>query len=258
MAKAKQLPSGAWRVQVYNKGGDPKYVSFTADTEDEANFRALEWKLSRERKARIGLTVGEAIDQYIELKDGVLSPTTIANYRVIRRNNIQSLMDVPVKSLTQVMVQQAINEEAKTISPRTHKRHTPKTIANVHGLLSAAIRSVDPDFVLRTTLPAKQKQIIELPPAKDVDRRRARHGRRTAGSAGRLAVVLHVGDPRHPGQRHQGRVRYRSGVRRPGRRPRGLQESDEGVRTHAPPRAAAVYHGFDRTDQGLEGGQGLH
>lgn len=168
MIKAKQLPSGAWRVQMFNKGGTPRYISFTADTEDEATYQALEWRRSRERKAQVGLTVGEAIDQYIDLKDGVLSPTTIANYRGIRRNNLMKLMDVPIKKLTQSMVQQAINEEAKMISPRTHKRHTPKTISNVHGLLSASIHMVDPDFVLRTTLPAKQKNIVELSPAKDV------------------------------------------------------------------------------------------
>lgn len=168
MARAKQLPSGAWRAQVYNKGGTPKYMSFTADTEDEANFMALEWKLNKDKKAKSGLTVGEAMDQYIALKDGVLSPTTIANYRVIRRSNIQSLMDVPIKNLTQPMIQQAFNEEAKATSPRTHKRLTPKTIANIHGLLSASIKSVEPDFVLRTTLPAKRKNIVELPPAKAV------------------------------------------------------------------------------------------
>jgi len=168
VTKAKQLPSGAWRVQVFNKGGNPRYISFTADTEDEATYLALEWKRGRERKAQVGLTVGEAIDQYIDLKDGVLSPTTIANYRGIRRNNLKNLMDIPVKKLTPFMVQQAINEEAKLISPRTHKRHTPKTIANVHGLLSASLRMVDPDFILRTTLPAKQKNIVELSPAKDV------------------------------------------------------------------------------------------
>ena len=166
--KAKQLPSGAWRVQVFNKGGNPRYISFTADTEEEATYLALEWKRGRDRKAQVGLTVGEAIDQYIDLKDGVLSPTTIANYRGIRRNNLKNLMDIPVKKLTPFMVQQAINEEAKLISPRTHKRHTPKTIANVHGLLSASLRMVDPDFILRTTLPAKQKNIVELSPAKDV------------------------------------------------------------------------------------------
>ena len=168
MIKAKQLPSGAWRVQVFNKGGSPRYISFTADTEHEVIYQALEWKRSKERKVQVGLTVGEAIDQYIDLKDGVLSPTTIASYRGIRRNNLKLLMDVPIKNLTQSMVQHAINEEAKMISPRTHKRHTPKTIANVHGLLSASIHMVDPDFVLRTTLPAKQKNILELSPAQNV------------------------------------------------------------------------------------------
>lgn len=41
MAKAKQLPSGNWRVQVYDYTdsiGKRHYKSFTAETKKEANF----------------------------------------------------------------------------------------------------------------------------------------------------------------------------------------------------------------------------
>ena len=135
-----------------------------------ANYKALEFELGKDRKARIGKTVGEAIDDYIALKDGVLSPTTIQGYRKIRRVSLQGLMDIPVKNLTQQQVQAAINEECKRVSPRTGRRQSPKSIHNMHGLLSAALSLECPDFVLRTTLPAKQKRLLELPPAADVIR----------------------------------------------------------------------------------------
>ena len=169
MARASQLPSGAWRVRVTDPGTG-KRISITAPTEREANYKALEFELGKDRKARIGKTVGEAIDDYIALKDGVLSPTTIQGYRKIRRVSLQGLMDIPVKNLTQQQVQAAINEECKRVSPRTGRRQSPKSIHNMHGLLSAALSLECPDFVLKTTLPAKQKRLLELPPAADIIR----------------------------------------------------------------------------------------
>ena len=169
MARASQLPSGQWRVRVTDPDTG-KRLSITAPTEREANYRALEFELGKDRKARIGKTVGEAIDDYIASKDGVLSPTTIQGYRKIRRLSLQGLMDIPVKNLTQQQVQAAINDECKRISTRTGKRQSPKSIHNMHGLLSAALAMECPDFFLRTTLPAKQKRFVELPPAADVIR----------------------------------------------------------------------------------------
>lgn len=43
MAKAKQLPSGAWRVQVYcgKQNGKNVYKSFTSDDKKEAQYLAF-------------------------------------------------------------------------------------------------------------------------------------------------------------------------------------------------------------------------
>lgn len=169
MAKAQKLPSGTWRVRV----SDPetgKRISITASTEKAANYKALEFEMGKDRKARTGKTVGEAIDDYIEMKDGVLSPTTIQNYRKIRRLSLEGLMDVPLKNLTQSQIQNAINDECKKISTRTGKKQSSKSIHNTYGLLSAALAAECPDFALKTTLPAKQKRLIELPPAIDIIR----------------------------------------------------------------------------------------
>lgn len=167
MARASQLPSGQWRVRVTDPESG-KRISITAATEREANYQALEFELGKDRKARIGKTVGEAVDDYITIKDGVLSPTTIQGYRAIRKNNLKNLMDYPVKNLTQKIVQEEFNREAKTPSKRTGKLPSPKSLANMHGLLSAALQMECPDFQLHTTLPARQKRILELPDAEQV------------------------------------------------------------------------------------------
>ena len=82
MASARKLPSGNWRVLVYTgKGANGKrqYESFTASTKKQAEYLAAEF-VAKRKYAVESMTVGEAIDRYIESKDAVLSPTTIAEY----------------------------------------------------------------------------------------------------------------------------------------------------------------------------------
>lgn len=162
MAKAKKLPSGNWRVQVYagmDDAGKRIYKSFTADTKKEAEFLAAEYNLKRKEKPK-GITVGDAIDGYIASKENVLSPTTISGYRELRRNKLQGIMDVPLSKITNMIIQQEINREAARLSP--------KTLRNAHGLLSAALAMYMPDFVLRTTLPAKEHKVKRLPEPADI------------------------------------------------------------------------------------------
>lgn len=162
MAKAKKLPSGSWRVQVYagmDDAGKRIYKSFTAETKKEAEFLAAEYNLKRKEKPK-GITIGDAIDGYIASKENVLSPTTISGYRELRRNKLQGIMDVPLSKITNMIIQQEINREAARLSP--------KTLRNAHGLLSAALAMYMPDFVLRTTLPAKEHKIKDLPTPEQV------------------------------------------------------------------------------------------
>lgn len=162
MAKAKKLPSGNWRVRIYigdDDSGKHVYKSFTAETKKEAEFLAAEYNLKRKEKPK-DVTVGDAIDGYIANKDGVLSPSTIAGYRNIRKNQLQELMDVPLSKLTSVMVQAAINRAAHTLSA--------KSVRNAHGLLTASVTMYMPDFVFRTALPAKEHKVKDLPSPKQI------------------------------------------------------------------------------------------
>lgn len=155
MPRAKQLPSGAWRVQLYLNG---KRESITRDTEDEANYAALEIKLQHKRKLE-NITVGDAMDKYISSKDGVLAPSTIAGYKKIRRNYVQDLMDIPISALKQDIVQSAFNKEAKRIGAHG-KKIGWKTQANIRGLLAATLDQYDLRFKITTA--AKQKSMKEL------------------------------------------------------------------------------------------------
>ena len=79
MAKAKKLPSGNWRVLVYagKENGKNKYKSFTAPTKKEAEFQAAQYAMERKERENGAMTVQEAIDRYIDAKEGVLSPSTV-------------------------------------------------------------------------------------------------------------------------------------------------------------------------------------
>ena len=153
--KAIQLPSGSWNVRVRN---GKTIKSFTASTRREAERMAAEYLLDKDRKERLGITVGEAIDSYIESKRNILSPTTISLYEIIRKKNMQGIMTIPLSVLTNIEIQKEINREAET--------HKPKTLANMRGLLSASLKQYG--FDVDVSVPHPVKKIIDLPDPSDV------------------------------------------------------------------------------------------
>ncbi len=147
----------------HGKGPDGKrqYRSFTALTKKEAEYMAAQFSLRYKEISRdaASMTLAEAMDKYIASKDGILSPSTLRGYDIIRRNHLQGLMDVRLNRITPAMVQKAINLESKPFQDEKGKEHipTPKSVRNIHGLLSAVLREYYPDLRLNTTLPQKQR-----------------------------------------------------------------------------------------------------
>lgn len=163
MATAKKLPSGSWRVQVYagkDAAGKLQYRSFTRPTKKEAEYEALQWQLHYKEISRdsTAMTLAEAMDKYIKSKDGILSPSTIRGYDIIRREHLKGLMDQRLNRLTPALIQEAINQEAKPYIDKHGKTKTPspKSVRNIHGLLSAVLAEYCPGLRLSTTLPQKK------------------------------------------------------------------------------------------------------
>ena len=164
MAKAVQLPSGSWRVRVYDKELG-KQVSFTSQLEGkagkaEAELMAREYQLGKRQRAKKGKTVGECIDEYINLKENIVSPTSISSYKKERRNSLAELCDVPLSELTATDIQAHMNKLSLTKSA--------KTVRSAHGLLVSVLHVFAPDMRITTTLPKVQKKIKQLPTVQEV------------------------------------------------------------------------------------------
>lgn len=73
----------------------------------------------------------------------------------MQRNDLQKLMKLPLRSITQEKIQCEINQISKNKSP--------KYVRNVHGLLSAVFKEYNPSFILSTALPQKVKYEAKIP-----------------------------------------------------------------------------------------------
>lgn len=180
MATAKKLPSGSWRCRVYSHTEEvpqadgsikkkPIYKSFTYDGPSPRGKRRCEqiaaaWAADKEDRRRMGtdLTFSEALEQYITSRENVLSPRTIMDYRATQRNHLKALMPIRISNITQADVQNAINIEASSVSP--------KTIRNIHGLISAVMRVYRPEFALNTALPKRRQANLYIPTEEDIKR----------------------------------------------------------------------------------------
>ena len=165
MASAKKLPSGSWRVNLYiGKSADGKrqYKSFTADTKKEAEYLAAQYNQLKIDDSSLNITLKKATENYINSKENVISPSTLRSYKSILDNNVQDLMAMKLKDITQRQVQTAFNEFALN--------HSPKTCRNVHNLISAVLKLYKPELTLRTTLPQKKKRDIYVPDSAEVDK----------------------------------------------------------------------------------------
>lgn len=153
MATAKRLSSGSYRVRVYShtdSNGRKVYESFTAPTKREAEMMAAEWANKKDRRKRYDMTVGEAIAGYIAAKEGVLSPSTIREYKRMCECRYDDIKDKHIKKLTTEDVQIYISDLSKSVGG--------KSVKNAYGLLRAAVGFYEPDIQFKVNLPKTIKK----------------------------------------------------------------------------------------------------
>ena len=134
--KPTKLPSGSWRIVVSlgkDENGKRIYQSVTNSDKyqciRDATDIAQHYKEVSKTPSK--MTLDEGIQKYIQIKENVLSPSTIRGYEQIRKYHLQNEMNLPLCKITDTVAQEAINREAK--------EYSAKTVKNVYGVLSAVM-----------------------------------------------------------------------------------------------------------------------
>lgn len=113
----KKLPSGKYNVRIMLNG---KSYSITRDTARECKNEAMMMKAEYKTKNRIAdkclITLRSAIDNYIDVRSSVLSPSTIRGYRVVQRNYFTAVMD---RRIDAIDWQREVNAMAQNYAPKT-------------------------------------------------------------------------------------------------------------------------------------------
>ena len=155
MPTARKLPSGSWRVQVYykDKNGNIHRPSFTATTKREAEMMADKFILDTDRRLADSITVGQAVENYIESNKAVLSPSTVYNYTKDMKR-LEPIKNINIQKLTSKDIQDFI-------SHLVNAELSPKTIKNTYGLLrtSLTFSGIDKQFVIHLPSNPKKKKI---------------------------------------------------------------------------------------------------
>lgn len=170
MAKARKLPSGAWRTQVKKTINGKKVVkSFTVHpkdckgdsrkAKDQSELLARQWRLSAEDAEANGLKVRDAMEQFIKDRSKVLSPSTITNYKRLIPY-FEPIMDICVDDIKTSDIQPLVNEWS--ISVRA------KTIKNRVSFLLSSLDYVECDKKFRIRYPKNDSKEIKSPDLADV------------------------------------------------------------------------------------------
>ena len=160
----KQLPSGSWRVRVFDykdSEGKKHYKSFTSPNKRVCVEMAKKYtedkkvQQSRPHGQYEELTLEEACLLYIDMKSGVLSPTTIRSYEAYTRSALDELKKMVIKYITSVKMQQYVS--------RLSQINSPKTVKNKAIFIKSVLDYFIPFNQIRIDYPMREKPEISVP-----------------------------------------------------------------------------------------------
>lgn len=165
--KAVKTKSGKWQCRPVDHyetvNGKRKVVLACVTAETKKRALELAYAYERDRKRAEPLTFADALQKYIDLKRNVLSVTTIARgYESIQRNAYGQINGITLDSFTSEIVQAWLNDYSSN--------HSPKSVANAHGLLMAVFSMFRPNMRFNVTLPQRKKPDLYTPTDSDIKR----------------------------------------------------------------------------------------
>ena len=150
-----KLKSGSYRISKVYQGKRYRVIVDHKPTDKEATILISEEVQRFHEKAASKSTFQGAYEKYCESRTNVCSPATLRGYAVLNRNMPEWFKNLNIYDIDQMSVQRMINEYSST--------HSPKSTRNLHGLVSAVLKTVRPEIVLRTRLPEKRSGEVYIP-----------------------------------------------------------------------------------------------
>lgn len=157
---ATRLPSGSYRSQVLigkDEKGKRIYKSFVADTANQADLLALQFKAKNMTTERARKTFLSASGDFLRANSKTLSVTTLDGYEGIRKQLSLKHKAFCAKSLYDIdrdCLQRLLNAVACD--------HSPKTVRNYKGFIYEVLRvnGIEPP---PCQLPQRQKPVLNIP-----------------------------------------------------------------------------------------------
>ena len=156
--KIEKLPSGSYRVRKTNNKKTYTLIFDSKPTQSEVT-KALSDLISKDTPTD-STTFKICAEKYIDSKKNVLSPSTIKEYSSMCRRLSGWFIDMKISSIEQKHINKQINELALD--------KKPKTVACMHGFMSAVLGVYRPDLNISTRLPQKAKNEPYIPTDDDV------------------------------------------------------------------------------------------
>lgn len=157
--KIEKRGTESYRVRKMYKG-QMYTVTFDCKPTQKEAVQAMAKELDRVQEKHKYLTFQAAAAEYIESKKNVLSPSTVRLYRITLNMLSDKFKSVNIHDVTVLDIQAEVNRLAKD--------HSPKTVRNYHGFISAVLGSFRPELKIYTTLPQKAKNDPYIPSDEDV------------------------------------------------------------------------------------------
>lgn len=156
-----KLPSGNYRIRV-RENGERYSVTVPFKPTQKQAYEIIYERINNPSSAYDAMTFEKASNEYIKIKNAVLSPSTVKGYKAIQKALPEAFKQMPLGRIDQPIVQKIINDYSKT--------HSPKSVRNAHGFISAVVRSFLPDVEFHTTMPQKIIKKPYIPTETDVKR----------------------------------------------------------------------------------------
>lgn len=159
--KVEKTSTGTYRIRkTYN--GKTYTVFFDHEPDDKEAILAMAEKLRTIDKCAEKGSFESYCDKYIESKRNVLSPSTLGGYQKCKRCLSKDFKSIKLSNMKQIDIQNEVNRYAE--------KHSPKSVRNLYGFISAVLKMFRPEMNISVSLPQKKKFDHNMPTTEDVEK----------------------------------------------------------------------------------------